>query len=118
MRKIDVEELSKTISEIVAVRNIQKAKMEQKRMIEEFQEEEIEKFQKPVVEEVTKIVPAIEQSSTQTAKAIESSNMKMIEQLKDVSTLPQLSSTIPQLPSTRSLPIDPDKDLDLELINE
>ncbi len=50
------------------------------------------------MEEVTKIVPAIEQSSTQTAYAIEGSNRKMIKDF--ISSIPQLSSTIPQLPSS------------------
>ncbi len=72
---MDVRELNKTISEITKTRNIQKAKVEQKKMLEEMQEEDIAKFHKPVVEKVTKIFPTKEQSSTQTANATEASNM-------------------------------------------
>jgi arsenate reductase-like glutaredoxin family protein len=60
-KRIDPKELTETISEIVKARNIQKAKVNQNKMIEEMQEEEIAKFQKPVVEEVHKIIPAFKE---------------------------------------------------------
>jgi hypothetical protein len=71
-RKIDVRELSKPIDKIVKARSIQKAKADTNKMLEEMQEEE-----------VNKIVPTMEQSSTQTANAIELNNM--IEPLREIS---------------------------------
>lgn len=117
-KRIDPKELNETISEIVQARNIQKAKVEKKKLVEEIQEEEVAKFHKPVVKEVGKIVPAIEQSSTKTAKAIEASNTKMIKDI--TSSIPKHTSSIPQLPSSlpplSNLTIDPNKDIDIELI--
>jgi hypothetical protein len=102
-KRIDVKELNETISEIVKARNIQKAKVDKNKMLEEMQEEEIAKLQRPVVEEIHKIVPAIEQSK--------SNNILPIE---NKPTPPQL---LPILESKTSLSLDPDKGLDLELIN-
>jgi cell fate (sporulation/competence/biofilm development) regulator YmcA (YheA/YmcA/DUF963 family) len=48
-KRINITELSETIEEIVKTTNIQKAKVDQNKMIEEIQEE-IAKFQKQVVE--------------------------------------------------------------------
>jgi hypothetical protein len=62
-KRIDVKELIETLNEVVKARNIQKAKVDQNKMTEEVQKEEIAKFQKPVVEEVHKIVSSIEKST-------------------------------------------------------
>jgi hypothetical protein len=85
-KRIDVTQSSQTIGEIVKARNIQKAEVDQNKMIEE-----IVKFQKPVVEEVHKIVPAIEQSSKVNGLPIEASKI------------------LPQLELKTSLSLDPDK---------
>ncbi len=43
-KRIDPKELTETISEIVKARNIQKAKVNQNKMIEEMQEEKLLSF--------------------------------------------------------------------------
>jgi uncharacterized protein YjaG (DUF416 family) len=82
-RRFDAKEINETFDEIVKAMNIQKAKVDQNKMLEEMQED-IEKFHKPVLKEVNYIVPAID--------AIEASDMKMI---KDI------TPPIPQLVSAR-----------------
>jgi hypothetical protein len=104
-RKIDVRELSKLIDKIVKARSIQKAKVDTNNMLEEMQEEE-----------VNKIVPAMEQSSTQTANSIELNNIIELlreQSLKDTSAILQLTSSIPQITSS----LDPHKGLHFELLN-
>ena len=92
------------MSEVVRARNIQKAYVDQKKTSEELLEEEVAKFHKLAVKEVKKIVPTIE-------SAIESSNMKMIKD--STSAIPQLLSIQPPI---NILTIDPDKELDIQLI--
>jgi len=89
---------TETFDGILKATNIQKAKVDHNKMIEEMQEEEITKFQKPVVEEVHKIVPSIEQVSKPNVLSIEASKP---------------TSQLLQLKLKTSLSLDPDKGLDL-----
>jgi homoaconitase/3-isopropylmalate dehydratase large subunit len=98
-KRIDPRKLIETLDEFVKAKYFQKAKIDQNKMIEEMQEEEIAKFQKPVVEEVHKIVPAIEHVSNPNVLPIEANK-----------PTPQL----PHLELKTSLSLDPDKDLDLK----
>jgi hypothetical protein len=112
------KELNETISEIVKAKNIQKAKVDENKMMEEMQEEEIYKFHKPIVEEL---------KASKAVKALESKEMRMIEQDVIPSTpateglspkgaieaaIPSSLQPIEQTP----LVIDPDKDIDIQLI--
>jgi hypothetical protein len=50
-RRFDAKEINETFDEIVKAMNIQKAKVDQNKMLEEMQED-IEKFHKSVLKEV------------------------------------------------------------------
>jgi predicted transcriptional regulator len=124
--KLSLEQFNKLIADITTARQLQRGRNEQKALEDEFQKEDIEKFQRvlqPVLEEtITSPIHKLQEGLTKNLKQIEG-RQKQLEAIQgapsEVLPAALASETRGIARSATTIPlinIDPDNELDFELL--